>query len=337
MILSAKITRKTSLRLKAVFTGIVLIIRLIFIESNAFAQVSANDTEALENDVVLKAMARLEAEKLKQDSVIAASKAQRQLDAEKLMVAQGQAADTSLLNVTGGSAVSAAQDSLEPELTSDNKIVLLKSDANPNAYLDALTKVEKQIAADAAKRPDKRYELKPIGSSGVEVAKKKERKIDPSLEAQVLKDREAIAEHQVVAKEKERQLREGRERDREMLALYDSRFESELKAAEQELFNEVDSIASLKTSDSTATIVEVVETVEEKVVASKGLVEETEIAEEPELPDSTTLEANVLDSAQLEILKEMEALEKEINGKEEKIEATPSEKKSKRLFEAFIK
>ncbi|MGB0917451.1 MAG: hypothetical protein ACPGU4_07660, partial [Flavobacteriales bacterium] len=165
---------------------------------------TAQEIEKLsEEDLFLETIAKLEAQKAEQQKLIDAENAQLaeqkaaaikpDVAIEITEEAEEQSAEVAVVDTSTGEAASELIDV-------EQEIAALKSDAEPQEYLDALDGIEQQIAEEAASRPDKDYDLKPLPSEPVAG--------DPVLQKQIDADRLALEQHQKIAQEKEKALQE---------------------------------------------------------------------------------------------------------------------------------
>ena len=302
------------------------------------ADVEGDTEPKTETDLFLQTIARLEQQKLQQDSLIAAENAAKEAEAAELAAKAEKMAtelDRQSANEESGQTIAETSESEAvipqtadeaEELAESEKVVILKSDANPNEYLAALNEIEEQIAEDAASRPEKSYELIDIEPSVTTSKEKDERSdVDPSLEARIEEDKRVIAEHQLVAEEKERKLKIKLKEDREVLKLYDSGLANELKTAEQEVLDEVDAIASGEKS-SKVDVIEISQPDLNEQDASVQLAAVEDVAETKQEEVSEVVEENHVTAADVEISKAEDEVSEELAAVEEILESKEADK-----------
>ncbi|MFT4544614.1 MAG: hypothetical protein ACI9EQ_001074 [Bacteroidia bacterium] len=190
-----------------------------------------------EADLFLETIAKMEAQKAEQQRLIDEENAKLALErkenqkqeytakAEALAAAGdlGQLSENKPVDSTGAVLISG-----EKVVQVEEEIAVLKSHASPQDYLSALSIIEEQIAEDAAARPDKDYALKPL-------QKKPDSGVDAVLQKRIESDRLALEEHQIVAREKEKALKEEMQRNKGFLEGADQALVNEIAAIENEV------------------------------------------------------------------------------------------------------
>ena len=194
--------------------------------------------ETSEADLFLATIAKLEEQKAEQQRLIDEENAQLAEQKANRVTANAAVTNTEAENTQSSSKVipgSVADIDTTLVLEADEKMVdveveiaALESDANPQEYLDALNEIEKAIADEAASRPDKDYTLKPLPSAPTT-------SVDGVLQERIDADRLALEEHQKVAVEKEKTLREEMQRDKDVLEGADQALVDEIAAIENEV------------------------------------------------------------------------------------------------------
>ena len=282
------------------------------------------ETETIsESELFLQTIAKLEAQKKNQETLVSEENEQRKIalaeNARELTEAQHTADTTSVLgSIESGSdkqtldanAMASATDTTDIETSS----VALKSDANPEEYLAALNQIEKEIAKEAEVNTDKSYELKEIS-----LEPKNSRSVEPLLQAKIDADRKALAEHQKIAIEKERALKEQMQRDKTAVKLKDKIAEEELAAIENEMSNGLSSV-EVKTTEPSPVATK--QTVQEVVAESNDSVpriniEEAEKTEPTIASKGIVSEKPVISEADQEVLNAMAEFDKVLDDKEE--------------------
>jgi len=306
------------------------------------AQVKANlpivakekevDTEATENpvtetseaDLFLATIAKLEAQMAERDAQI---EAETQVDilareqkiaaaelAEEQAIAEAQnaviATDSTVSDTTN---LTIAKAVTMPKTNAMEEMAALKSNVNPNEYLAAINKIENEIRKDAAARPNKDYTLRNIDEPNQKKTTRDD-VTDPALQLKIAEDRKALEAHQKLAIEKERELNDRIQRDKDVLELYDDGFADELKNAENEIPAATDNAAEAVKQETENNVAIVSLEIAETEVETSTDNEEKEGANNRELSD---------------ILKEMQAAEQQLKLQETEAKNAVAETKTK--------
>ncbi|MCF8465201.1 MAG: hypothetical protein K9G41_10190 [Flavobacteriales bacterium] len=266
-----------------------------------------DETEVLsESELFLQTIAKLEAQKREQQQLVDEenSTKKREQEQQKIALAETRlAADTSAVRTqTVGNVDLSSSTEIELADTSDIETmsVALKSDANPQEYLVALAEIEKKIAKDARANASKSYELKELPSKP-EV----NRNADPVLEAKIEADRQALAEHQKIAVEKEKALKEKMQRDKAEVELFDQASAKELAVVEKEIVQNLEEpIAKIEQPNNSDFKLEPIEEVKELVAPT----EVTIISGEQPEPVVETTKKSEVDQEVLDALAEFDRI-----------------------------
>jgi hypothetical protein len=202
------------------------------------------ETEVLtESELFLQTIAKLEAQKRNQEQLVVTENAEKKKAQEEKKLASAEASHTADTRSVKMQADGAADLSVNAKTelivgdTSDIETisVALKSNANPQEYLAALAEIEKKIAKEAAANTNKSYELKDLPSKPSVSPN-----ADPVLQAKIESDRQALAEHQKIAVEKEKALKEQMQRDKVVVESTDQVAEKELAVIEKKIVQQLD-------------------------------------------------------------------------------------------------
>jgi len=237
---------------------------------------------------------------------------QAQAAQEAKMLADVQAAANPKLDETAPAAAAVEKTQVAPteqtkeEPLDGTEMVALKSDADPNEYLAALNRIEQQMAADAASRPAKDYELRSMDELNGTATKQE---ADPALQAVIDADRKALEEHQLIAKQKEEEMRQKMQQDREVLTNYDQDFANEVLEAEKQVMEPTTQPVAVGSTEPVAPVVE--QKVEEaevskaQIAAEMAAIEqELKAKEEPVVAEIVTAEETIETSIDTEQLAE---------------------------------
>ena len=210
------------------------------------ATANLTNTEVLsESELFLQTIAKLEAQKREQEQLVEVENTERQkrLADQKLAQAEAKrAADTSAVKTQADGSELNSNVSLSEQIANDTSdvetmSVALKSDADPQEYLAALAAIEEKIEKEAAANTSKSYELKELPNPPAN-----SHSVDPVLQATIDADRKALADHQLIAVQKEKALNEQMQRDRAAVKSLDQNSKDELAAAESEILENANSI-----------------------------------------------------------------------------------------------
>ena len=253
---------------------------------SAVVDTTNKNEEISEADLFLATIAKLEEQKAEQQRLIDEENAQVAEQKANRVTANAAVTNTEAENTQSSSKAipgSVADIDTTLVLESDEKMVdveveiaALKSDANPQEYLDALNEIEKEIAEEAASRPDKDYTLKPL-------PKTPKTGVDAVLQERIVSDRLALEEHQKIAVEKEKALKEEMQRDKDILEGADQALANEIAAIENEVdLLEEELVADSKTGSKLdlGTPAKAEEKLESEELASEELEQEV-VSEEP--------------------------------------------------------
>ena len=201
-------------------------------EADLFLETIAQleDQQAAQKEEVEKENQRIAAKKEKQKA---------ELKEASALGSVGSTVDSVRAKVEARTDELAVSDSINQALeeTKDIKAqsVALKSDADPNEYLAALAEIEAKMAEDESENT-KSYELvelEPVADVPSDV--------DPKLQQMLDADRKALEEHQRLAAEKERELKEQLAKDKQSLEIITQpEAEDELAAIEAEMLNDLE-------------------------------------------------------------------------------------------------
>lgn len=245
-----------------------------------------------EADLFLQTIAQLEAQKNAQEAEVAAEnkklieerKAARTPTAPAPSTVLSDSTEVALTVNTADSLTSTKPTEIEIPV-SEQTSVALKSDANPDDYLAALAEIEKQIAADQV-ASTKSYELQELPVKRTEPVGAE---MDPVLQATIDADRKAIEEHQKIAVEKEKALRDQMAQDKQIIKSVADTDLKEVDAIEQEMLKELGIEPIVETTESTIETeaitaeTELLEIEEQAIVKASDEANETVISEADDL------------------------------------------------------
>ncbi len=189
-----------------------------------------------DSELFLATLAKLEAQKLEQDRLIAQENEERAQKKEATKTEVDAPAIGTKNEVVASKDLGSASENVSTDRTAkenaDRKVAALKSDADPTDFLAELNRVEAEIKQEAADRPDKSYELRPL--EPVNELTQTDVSSDQVLKKSIENDRSALAEHQKIALEKERLMNEQMERDKQAIGRSTVDAASEIEAIENE-------------------------------------------------------------------------------------------------------
>lgn len=272
------------------------------------------DETISESELFLQTIARIEAQKAQQEKLI--EEENKQLADSKLELAEARIEEVAESTTVKGEAkpttdsteLNPEQQTVQETLGIENEIVALKSDADPEEYLAALNEIEAQMAKEAETRPDKDYKLKPLGDNQKNT---KGEVRDPVLQKAIDSDRLALEQHQKIASEKEKALRDEMQKEKTILDKYDQSLNEELAAIE----NEVDMLEKELEAPSEAiepAVVEEVQLSENEVIIEKS-------SEEEMILESIEEELAAIEASETEAVVEKVAVTEEVEKTEDEV------------------
>ena len=242
-----------------------------------------------ESELFLQTIAKMEAQKKEQEKLITNENEMRKKaqEEQKLTLAEAKkVADTTATKTetTTNSILSADKKAVADTSDIETMSVALKSDANPAEYLVALNKIEDEIAKDAAANKGKNYELQELPATPAANRKV----VEPALQVKIDADRKALAEHQIIAAEKEKALNEQMQRDKVAVESIDQAAEVEIAAIENEILEDLHATKEVIRKDTSDA---------QPVIATKGnaKAKKEEVSETKEVTP-TSAEQEVLDA-----------------------------------------